>query len=149
MARKHSRRNSRKYRGGNSLPVFAPKNLSAIRKPMINISKPSLPKPSIQLPPMTSNMAVIEHNQPTTMYDVSGNKSTIEHIGDSLTHFASHPQVVGAKNALFGAMSNLMSPAKKATTPVTSMAGGKKKSRRNVHKKRKHVKSRRTRRRRR
>lgn len=136
------KRKSRVYKGGEqSLPVFTPKNLNTFVDQTTS-SLPTLPKPSIKLPPLTSDMAMVEHNQQPTMFDICGNKSTLEHIGDSISQIVSHPQVVNAKNALVEAVSNVISGVKK----TTNMEGGKKKSRRNGHKKRKSNKTKRMRR---
>jgi hypothetical protein len=126
--RRHRRKHvSRKYRGGNppTLPVFAPKNLNSLPT-QSTINMPTTQ--SIKMPPLTSNMAVIEHNQPS-MYDVCGNKSTIEHIGDSVQQIAAHPSVVGAKNAVLGAMSGVLPGAKK----MLGLEGGKMRRRNHKH----------------
>jgi hypothetical protein len=130
--RRHRRKHvSRKYRGGNlpTLPTFAPKNLNTLH----TTSSVNIPTSQpLKMPPLTSNMAVIEHNQPS-MYDVCGNKSTIEHIGESVQQIASHPTIVGAKNAVLGAMSGVLPGAKKAF----GLEGGKMRrrhSKRSLHK---------------
>lgn len=137
---------SRKYRGGNTeIPVFTPRNLNTYndgnmvvkqRQPLQpQLSQPQLkpqPQPSQlqpsqpqNMPPLTSNMAVVEHNEPKT-YDLCGNKSTIQHIGDSVQKLASHPNVVGVKDAVVGVVSGVLPGAKKAF----GLEGGKRKSRR-------------------
>lgn len=118
---------SRKYRGGNlpTLPVFSPKNLKTLST-TIPKATTTIPKAtsnttqSTNMPPLTSNMAVVEHNKPT-MYDVCGNKSTIEHISDSVQQITSHPAVVGAKTAVLDAMSGVVPGAKK----MFGLEGGK------------------------
>lgn len=144
---------SRKYRGGNTeLPVFTPRNLNTYRDGNMTVkqrqplkpSQPSQPQPQPQLksqpqpsqppnmPPLTSNMAVVEHNEPKT-YDLCGNKSTIQHIGESVQKLASHPHVVGVKDAVVGAVSGVLPGAKK----TFGLEGGKRKSRRSSGRRRK------------